>query len=321
MHKNTAIRYGVVGAGHMGSYHINVLSSLSNINFIGVFDIDRTKFKIAEKKYNLKGYSSLDELLEECDAISLAVPTTLHYSLAKKALKKGVHILIEKPICQTTEEAEELIAIAKTKELTLHVGHVERFNGAVQELINIVEKPLLWESRRLGPNLGRIQDVGVVLDLMIHDIDICLRTIKSKVIDINAHATYLLGNSHEDAAICQLKFENGCIATLTASRITQEKIRTLCISQENCYVLLDFTTQDLQLHRQATSGAFTSKEKIRYRQESLIERLFIHKENPLASEIKYFLQCIEKNIPSFENNMLDLETLRITQKILRIIKK
>ncbi len=318
---DTIIRYGVVGAGHMGAYHINVLSSLNNINFVGVFDIDKKKLQIVKEKYNLKEFSSLEELLEKCDAISIAVPTTLHYSLAKKALEKGVHILVEKPICQTIEQAEELIAIAKAKKLTLHVGHVERFNGAVQELHNIVEKPLLWESRRLGPNLGRIQDVGVVLDLMIHDIDICLRTIKSKVTDINAHATFLPGSTNEDVAVCQLKFENGCVAILTTSRVTQEKIRTLCISQENCYIFLDFTTQDLQLHRQATSGALTSKEKIHYRQESLIERLFIHKENPLASEIKYFIKCIQSGMSSFESNILDLETLRVTQKILKIVKK
>ena len=315
------IRYGVVGTGHMGTYHINVLSKIPNIDFIGVHDCDEQKLASVQAKYNIKAYSSLDELLDRCNVVSLAVPTTIHYALAKKIIEKGKHILIEKPICERIEEAEELIELAKTKNIILHVGHVERFNGAVQELSNIVHRPLLWESRRLGPNLGRVKDVGVILDLMIHDIDICLRTVRSKVNYINAQATYLPGSDHEDVASCQLGFENGCIAVLNASRITQEKVRTLFISQEDCYISLDFTTQDLQLHRQAISGISTSKEKIRYKQESLIERLFIHKENPLQSEIEHFIGCIDLNVSSYETNKLDLETLRITQTIMEIVTK
>ena len=320
---NSNIRYGVVGAGHMGTYHINVISRMNNVDFVGVHDIDVEKLRAIEKEYGVKGFKSLNELIKNCDAISLAVPTTLHYNLAKKIFDKNIHLLIEKPICETLEQAEELIEIAKEKNLILHVGHVERFNGAVQELRNIVKNPLLWESRRLGPHSGRIMDVGVVLDLMVHDIDICIRTVKSKVIDIEAQATYSSKNSHENAAVCQLKFANGCIAVLTVSRITQEKIRTLSISQKDSYIFLDFTTQDLQLHRQASVSSFTStsQQKIQYKQESLIERLFIHKENPLESEIKHFLKCILLDTSSYEGNKLDLETLKITQTILKIIEK
>ena len=199
------IKYGVIGTGHMGAYHVNVLSKMMNqIEFSGIYDANSKQAKKISAKYDVAIFSSVEELIEKCNAICIATPTILHYSIAKKVLSAGKNVLIEKPICETIEQAEEIVQLAKDNKCVLHVGHVERHNGAVQELQKIIHAPRLWESRRLGPNIGRIKDVGVILDLMIHDIDICLRTVKSKVVKINALATYLPGSQYEDAATVQL---------------------------------------------------------------------------------------------------------------------
>ncbi|HMB00715.1 MAG TPA: Gfo/Idh/MocA family oxidoreductase [Spirochaetota bacterium] len=314
------IKYGVIGTGHMGTYHVNVASNLNEIDFIGVYDIDQAKSSRTATQFNTTNYNTAEDLLKECDAVSIAVPTTLHYEIGKLAIKHQTHILLEKPICNIVSQAEELISLAEKQNIILEVGHVERFNGAVQELLTIINKPLLWESRRLGPNTGRIHDVGVVMDLMIHDIDICLRVINDKVKNINAYGRNIISNC-EDLASASLEFENGCIATLTTSRVTQEKIRTLSISQPDSYLYLDFTTQDLQIHKQATSKISTSTEKIHYKQAALIERLFIHKENPLKSEILNFITNIKNNQNSVDTNKTDLETLKITSTILEQITR
>ena len=319
---NKKIKYGVVGAGHMGKYHINVLSQMVEVDLIGIYDTNRERSQEIEGEFDIKAYSSLEELTREIDAATIATPTADHYFTAKKLMNQGVHILVEKPITENMEHAEELIDLAYQKKLVLHVGHVERFNGAVQELSRIVDRPLLWESRRLGPETGRDGGMGVVLDLMIHDIDICLQTIRSPVVDISANAGYMDGASHEDMATCQLRFENKCVAVLTASRATHKKIRTLSISQKDCYIFLDFAAQDIELYRKGSSNITTSKEQISYRQESLMETIFIHKKNPLQAEVQNFIQSIEGGVSSsLHYNKLDLAALKMAMKILEIIRR
>ncbi len=317
------IRYGVLGFGHMGTYHVNVLSSLPGVELVGVCDQDPVKGKTATDKYGVPAFQNPADLISKVDALSICLPTSLHYEASLQALEAGRHILIEKPMTPTYAEALALVNLAEKKKCLLHVGHVERFNGAVQELVHVVNEPLLWESRRLGPPSGRSLDTGVVMDLMIHDLDICLRVVNDEVVDVHANGYYLPNSRHEDAAVAQIRFRKGCVATFTASRVTQEKIRTLSISQKESYLSLDFTTQDLQIHRQASSMTSTSTEKIRYRQEALIERLFIHKENPLRSELLFFIQNIreaEKERPLWrKENEMDLTTLRIATGVLEKI--
>ncbi len=316
------IRYGVVGLGRMGVYHTNVLANINEIEFVGVFDLNQDRTKEISLKYNIQGFSSLEALLAEVDALSLCAPTSLHYELGKKILEAQKHVLIEKPLTTNVKQAEELIFLAKEKQRLLHVGHVERFNGAVQELSHVVEDPLLWESRRLGPPPERFMDTGVVMDLMIHDLDICFRVVKDEIQSIKAEGNYLPGSKQEDLATAQIKFKKGCVANFVASRITQEKIRTLAISQKQSYLLLDFTTQDLQITRRASEATITSSEKIRYRQEALIERLFIHKDNPLRSELLYFIKEIghsplneTSREEAYQDNTEDLKTLKAAAEI------
>lgn len=284
------VRVAVVGVGRMGQYHVGVYSEIPDVRLIGIADINETRGKEIAEKYNTKSYSDYKKLLGKVDVASIAVPTSLHYKIAKDFLQAGTNILIEKPMTRSIDDARELFNIAEKKKLTLHIGHVERFNGAVQELKKIVDNPLFIESRRLGPYDPRIQDDGVVMDLMIHDIDIILNLLNSKVRDINVVGKSVFSDK-DDLCNVQLEFENGCLATITASRATQHKIRTLAITQKDKYIFLDYTNQDIHIHRQAFSEHSITKQELRYKQESFTERIFVHRENPLKIELKHLIDC------------------------------
>ena len=190
----------------------------------------------------------------------------------------------------------------------------------ILELGKIVESPILIESRRLAPFNTRIRDVGVVLDMMIHDIDIVLNLVKSDVISMSAMGAKVVSN-HEDIASVLLKFKNGCIASINASRNTQSKIRTLNITDKNSYITLDFTDQEIELHRQASSNTQMSSNEIRYRQESIVEKIFVHKDNPLKQEHEHFLKCILKKDQPQVDGETDIKTIEIAHTILKEIVK
>lgn len=309
---------GIIGVGHMGQYHVNVAKQLTEASLAGVYDADPERTKLIAEKYKTKAFASMDELLSETDAIIIAAPTFLHHSLAKQALEKKKHVLVEKPIAETVEQARELVKIAKDNQLILQVGHVERYNGAILELGKIVDSPMLIESRRLAPFNARIKDVGVVLDMMIHDIDIVLNLVNSEVTEVNASGSKFVSD-HEDVASVVLKFANGCVASITASRNTQSKVRTLNITDKNAYILLDFADQEIELHRQASSNTQLSQEQIRYRQESIVEKIFVHKDNPLKQEQEHFIKCVLGTAVPNVDGEKDIQTLEIAHKILRQI--
>lgn len=252
--------------------------------------------------------------------VSVAVPTAFHYEVATECMRRGVHVLVEKPIAYSLEEAERMFEIAKENKVVLCVGHVERFNGAVQELMNIVENPLLIESRRLGPFSPRVASDSVVLDLMIHDIDIVLRLARSEVSEIDATGlSYYTDRC--DAATVQIRFESGCIATLTASRVTQHKIRTMAVSERDFYVFLNFTEQDLHIHRQAYSEAVRLKDQLRYKQSSIIEQVFVHKGNPLKLELMHFIDLAFGNGDRIVSVDDELRSLKVALEVERILKE
>ncbi len=309
------LKVGVCGSGHMGRYHINVLSLINNVELAGIFDTDDTKQELA-KQYSTTFYNDFDDFLKNLDAVVIATPTSTHFEIAIKAMEAGKHVLIEKPLTDTVENAEKLIDMAAKKKLILQVGHIERFNGAVTELRNkIIKNPYLIEARRLSPRSNRIKDVGVILDLMIHDIDIVLSLVsRGNVNKVSAFGSKVYSN-HEDVAAAIIEFDNGCIADIKASRVTDEKIRTLSVSQESSYVFLDYATQDIQIHRQPSQEYFINKEEIRYSQESLIERVFIHKDNPLKLELEHYIDCILDKTEPFINGEMDLLTLKVAMDI------
>jgi predicted dehydrogenase len=243
--------------------------------------------------------------------------------VARELLEAGVDVLVEKPMTATLEEAKELFRIARQLGRVLHVGHVERFNGAVQELRKIVERPVLVESRRLGPFVPRVQNDSVMMDLMIHDIDIVLGLVDSEPRRMTAVGRSI-HSEVADVANVQIVFDSGTMATITASRATEEKIRTLAITQPDAYILLDYADQDIQIHRRVAQEYTLNRESIRYRQASFVERLFVHKDNPLKLEIRHLISAAraaratgQVELPETE----DLRSLAVALEIERMIRE
>jgi predicted dehydrogenase len=304
----------------MGRYHVGVLAELPQVELVGIVDVDATRIHQLADTYNTAALTDYRDLVGEVDVVSIAVPTACHGEIARRFLEAGVHVLIEKPMAPTLEEAQELFALAEKRGVMLHVGHVERFNGAVQELKNIVREPILIECRRMGPFQPRVQEDGVVLDLMIHDLDIVLNLVGARVQRMSAAGSAVFSEV-EDVANVQLWFHNGCMATITASRATQEKIRTLAITQHDEYVLLNYTDQDIRIYRQGTSEHRLGRGELRYKQEALIERIFVHKDNPLKLEIKHLLDCITRQAARLVSPDDELYSLQVTLEIIETIRK
>lgn len=304
----------------MGEYHCGAYTEIHYVDLVGVADVNAERLRVISERYEVPGYTDYRRLLDKVDVVSIAVPTALHHPIAIEAMKRGVHVLVEKPIAYSLEEAREMFRVAEENGVVLCVGHVERFNGAVQELMNIVQEPLLIESRRLGPFSPRVAKDSVVLDLMIHDIDIVLRLARSEVVDIDAVGLSYYSDMC-DVANVQLKFASGCVATLTASRVTQHKIRTMAVSEKDFYVFLNFTEQDIHIHRQAYSEAVRLKDQLRYKQSSIIEQVFVHKGNPLKLELMHFIDLAmgnSKRIVSVED---ELKSLKVALKVEEILKE
>ena len=304
------IRFGIVGVGHMGSYHLNVVSSLATHELVGIYDSRPENAAQKAELFGTRAFASYEELMGECEAVTIAVPTHLHYEIAKQALNAGKHVLVEKPVTLDLAQAEELIKLAEERNLILQVGHVERFNGAVMALSNIVTDPLLIQTRRLNPFSGRVLDTGVVLDLLIHDIDIVVNLVGKPVVRHAAFGNCITGKQ-EDIAVVELQFEGGCIATLTASRLSQYKERALTVMQKNNFLILNYGTQEIEIHRQGNSVTVTAPDEIKYSQESIVERVFIHKDNPLKSEHLHFYNCIVGKEKPLVAGYTDLSTLKI----------
>lgn len=308
-----SLNVGVVGVGHMGEYHVRTYTELQNVNLSCVVDIDYERVKDIASRYSTDPYVDYQEIYDKVECVSIAVPTSIHYEIACQFLERGIHVLLEKPMTKDITQAGELVDLAKKKGVILQIGHVERFNGAVQELKNIVKNPIYIECQRLGPYDGkRTVDTGVILDLLIHDVDIILGLVNSKISCINVAGRSIV-TPYEDIVNAQIIFENGCIAILTASRVTENKIRTLTVTQPGAYIYLDYADQDLHIHRQAHSGYIPARDALRYKMESFIERLFIHKGNPLRLELEHFVDCVLNGSQSTGKE--DLRSLEVTLEI------
>ena len=279
---NKPVKIGVVGVGHLGQHHARILNEIEGAELIGISDVNEEAGKSAAEKYAVKYFKDFHELVKEVDAVTVVVPTFLHYEVAKYFLQNNIHTFIEKPITKTLEDANDLVAIAGEKQLTLQVGHVERFNAAMVKLQSMVENPRFIECQRLCAFSNRIQDVGVVLDLMIHDIDIVLSLVKSPIKSIVATGIPVL-TSHEDIANAHILFENGCIANLTASRISEDKVRKLRVFELDKYISLDHAEQTITV-------AHKSSEE----QKIVCEALDIQKAEPLRKELEHFINCIQE---------------------------
>jgi predicted dehydrogenase len=316
------VRAGVVGTGHMGQYHVLVYAELPGVELVGVADIDGDRAAAIAGRYETQAFGDHRDLIGRVDVASVAVPTEQHFHVARDLLEAGVSVLVEKPMTPTLEEARELFAVANRTGAILHVGHVERFNGAVDELKQLVTAPILIESRRLGPFIPRAQKDTVVMDLMIHDIDIVLGLVDSPPVRLAAQG----GSVHTDVAdvaAVQIRFASGAVATITASRATEEKIRTLAITQPDAYIVLDYTEQDIHIYRRAAQEYTMSRGSIRYRRASFVEHLKVHRDNPLKLEIQHLIAAMRRRRagePVVLGQQDDLRSLAMALEIERMIR-
>ncbi len=271
------LRVGVVGVGHIGKNHARLYADLPQVEFTAIFDIDPAQANSIAKEFGVEAVGSLEEFSARVDAASIATPTNSHFAVAQQLLAAGKHLLIEKPIAETAEDASVLAQLAAAHQLVLQVGHVERFNPVLSALEKHLTRPRFIEAHRLSPYPNRSTDIGVVLDLMIHDLEIILHLVRSPVQTIDAVGVPVLSRG-EDIANARLRFENGCVANITSSRISPERMRKIRVFQEDAYLSLDYQSQSGEIYRRSAGGI--------ERSEVEIER-----EEPLRRQLLSFIEC------------------------------
>ncbi len=287
-YNNPKLNIAVIGVGNLGQHHARIYTTMTEfVNSVYVVDIDKSKLDRISKSYNVITSSNYKEILDKVDAVSLVVPTQLHYQIGKEILLSKKHLLIEKPITTNIDEAEELISIAKKSNLILQVGHVERFNPVVGAVKQYINNPKFIESMRLGPFDPRVADVGVVLDLMIHDIDIVLSLVNSKLKDVESYGAKVF-TKNEDIVKARLRFNNECICDLTASRISFGKYRMMRIFQQDSYISIDFMRQKCKIYRK-TKSVVVSPSQIDIIKPKIV------KDEPLKLELLHFVESVIKN--------------------------
>lgn len=300
------IKIGVIGVGHLGSIHAKVYSRLDGVELAGVCDCNLEKALEIGKRFKTNSYSDYEDLFDKIDAASIVVPTSLHYNIAKDFLNHDIHVLIEKPITKTLSEADELIEIANERKLILQVGHIERFNSAVLAIEKYLKKPRFVECQRLGPFHKRVNDVGVVLDLMIHDIDIVLGLVEQEVVNIEAVGLSTI-SAFEDVANVRLTFEDGTIADITASRVTKDVVRKIRIFQEDSYISLDYLEQEAAIFRK-------TEDKI------VKEKIKIKKDESLKKELESFIECVKIGKRPIVSGVEGRRALQVALEIIEKIK-
>src|SRR5215467_3414747 len=270
-------RVGVVGVGHIGSNHSRLYAEISSAEFTAVYDVDLLKAKAIGRKFGATPANSLDEFIESVDAASVATPTNTHFEVARSLLARGKHVLIEKPITDNPAHASELVELAARKNVILQVGHVERFNPVLGALEKHLTHPRFIEAHRLSPYPERSTDIGVVLDVMIHDLEIILHLVRSPVQSIDAVGVPVLSRG-EDIANARLRFENGCVANVTSSRISPERMRKIRVFQEDAYLSLDYQNQSGEIYRRVGKQIWRDRAEIEHGE-------------PLKLQLTSFIEC------------------------------
>jgi predicted dehydrogenase len=287
------VRVGVIGIGNMGWHHARVLSLIKDAELVGVADPDQARGTLATEQFGCRWFTSYEAMLPEVDAVCIAVPTLLHHRVGLACLEAGVDVLIEKPIAASQEEAADLIRAAEAAGRLLQVGHIERFNPAFRELVKVTanEEVVVLEARRHSPNPDRANDVSVVLDLMIHDIDLVLELAGAPVVRLAA-----AGGRSADGPIdyvnATLGFANGVVASLTASKMAHRKIRSLSAHCRGSLVETDFLNRTLHIHRRAHESVSADHGELVYRSDGVIEEVSTTSIEPLYAELEHFLQCV-----------------------------
>jgi predicted dehydrogenase len=312
------LRVAVVGAGEMGSHHLRIYSGLKGVELVGVVDPDPARAERATTLYGCRAFQSLANVAECIDAASVAVPSSLHAEVAGFLLERGIHCLVEKPLATTEIDCLALIAKAQERNLVLLVGHVERFNPMVEQLGRVLSSAQIhaFDVSRMSAWSSRIGDVDVVIDLMVHDIDVVLALAHGEVREVFAHGVRTAGESDADYVSATLSFEDGSIASLTASRITQNKIRELRVTSDMGFISADYLSQELLIYRQAEMSAIddpTSEGD--YVLDLSMERVLVRTAEPLVAEIQHFVAAVQNGTAPLVSGNDALRAMRIAWQI------
>lgn len=316
------LNIGVFGVGHLGKFHLNNWLEIPDVTIVGFYDpFDQAANQVAET-YKLKRYTDVDELMDECDAVDIISPTVTHFDLCERALKKGKHVFVEKPLANTMEEARTLVKLAKESNVKFQVGHVERFNPAFLALKDYELQPMFIEVHRLAQFNPRGTDVSVILDLMIHDIDIILKLVKSNVSYISANGVAVLSDT-PDIANVRIEFDNGCVANLTSSRISLKKMRKMRLFQKDAYIGIDFLdkkSEVIKLNEPGDKSVFTFDIDTAHGKKTIsIANPAVENGNAIKMELEAFVHAIQNNKATAVTIFDGYSAMEVAHQILDII--
>ncbi|MDR2737469.1 MAG: Gfo/Idh/MocA family oxidoreductase [Puniceicoccales bacterium] len=304
---NGKLRCGVAGVGYLGQHHARVYSTLDGCELVGIYDVDVGRAEEVALKYGCEVFNSIGELGRSCDCVSVATPTDRHAAVAIPLIANGCHLLIEKPLASTLGEAEQILKATDGRDKILQVGLIEHYNPAMKFLEAAVSCPQFVSSQRLSPFNQRGTEVGVVLDLMIHDIGITLRLVKSEIASIDAVGVSVL-SATEDIANARVRFQNGCVADLSASRVSEKKLRELRVFQSQMYLSMDFTAQSGHIMKMTTKGLTRSE-------------IPLEKEEPLRTELASFVHCVKNHSEPKIDVHFGKKTLELALQISELINR
>ena len=320
------LKAGVIGAGHLGKIHLKLLQQSSEYDLIGFYDGDKQRAKEIEGEFGYKSFDSAEALIEAVDMIDVVTPTITHFETAKKAITSGKHLFVEKPITSTYAEAEELISLAKKHKVKGQVGHVERFNPAFTAVKDKIGQPMFIEAHRLAEFNPRGTDVPVVLDLMIHDIDVILSVVKSKVKNVSASGVSVISET-PDIANARIQFENGCVANLTASRISLKNMRKARFFQRDAYISVDFLERKCEVVKMKDAPkdpddfAMILQNAEGVKKQIYFENPTIDTNNAILDELESFAQAINNNTEPVVSLEQGAEALKVANMVIESFKK
>jgi predicted dehydrogenase len=313
------IRVGVIGAGSLGQHHARNYAAIPGVKLTCIADVNEKAKEIADK-YGAEFFTDYTKILDKVDAVSIVVPTTFHYKVAKFFLENGINVLLEKPMTATLKEAQALLLLHKKhKKLVFQVGHIERFNDAIKKMQEMKKVPILIEASRLGPFTARSLDVSVVLDLMIHDIDIILKLVNSKVKKIDAVGVPVLSKSTDMASV-RLEFENGAVANVTASRVSPRRLRKIRVFENNAYMSIDYVRQSIKMYKVAEN--LSSDRQVSWSDMTFLESYPLENdEENLAKELKSFINSVRTGAKTAVTALEAFEALKVVLEIENQIAK
>jgi len=310
------VRIGVIGAGVMGERHCRVCSNLPRVELVGLADLDEARGRQVANSYGTEYFSDHRAMLSGLDAVTIAASTPAHYALTAECLERGLHVMIEKPIAETIDQARELVEVAEERHVVLQVGHIERFNPVFTELKHVIEDMTLIgiNMRRLSPFDTSNTDVDVVRDLMIHDLDLAVNAVGQDIEGINAWGRSINTGSM-DHVVASLSFKGGPIATLFASRVTEQKVRAIEVIAAGAYVEADLLNKSILVHRRTFPQYLDNHNITKYRQESVIERIHVPMYEPLMLELRHFTECVRDGQPTQVPGSDGLRALQLAETV------